>query len=338
MNKYARWLLRLIGPALLVFFLWRSDLGAIAGAFATLNPWPLALSLALFVIFIGVKTWRWAVIMREQGLTPPSYGHLFALYNIGLFAGGVTPGQSGDFVKGWYLRQRGLPLGPSLFSIVLDRLFDFLIMAPLAVLGLVVFIDVFPPETRDAVRAVTFGFAALIFVLTPGLMARGPREWAFARLSPLLPGRARGAAERIREQLAGLSLRPGALALLLLASILSAAATMVRIWLLYASLNLAGVPLLEIVGSTALIAILQALPISFAGIGVRDAVLVALLARHGHSPELALSLSALFLLLNVEHILIGFLVSLRYPLERADPATATPDPAPAAPPDGAAGR
>ena len=29
MNKYTRWLLRLIGPALLVFFLWKSDLGSI---------------------------------------------------------------------------------------------------------------------------------------------------------------------------------------------------------------------------------------------------------------------------------------------------------------------
>ncbi|MFO7170899.1 MAG: lysylphosphatidylglycerol synthase transmembrane domain-containing protein [Chloroflexota bacterium] len=316
MNRYTRWLIRLIGPALLAFFLWRSDLGAIGRAIASLNPWPLALSLALFVVFIGIKTWRWQLIMREQGLQPPPYGYLFALYNIGLFAGGVTPGQSGDFVKGWYLRQRGLPLGPSLFSIVLDRLFDFLVMAPLAVLGLVVFVDVFPPETRDAVRAATFGFAALIVVLTPALMARGPREWLFARLTPLLPRRARPAAERIRSQLAGLSLRAGPLALLLFASALSATSTMVRIWLLYASLSLYDVSLLDVVGSTALIAILQTLPISFAGIGVRDVVLVALLARYGHAPELALSLSALFLLLNLEHILVGFLVSLRYPLDR----------------------
>jgi uncharacterized membrane protein YbhN (UPF0104 family) len=74
------------------------------------------------------------------------------------------------------------------------------------------------------------------------------------------------------------------------------------------------VPLLAIISSTALIALLQALPISFAGIGVRDAVLIAVLAQYGYEKELAIILSALFLLLNIEHIIIGFLVSLRYPL------------------------
>lgn len=317
MNRYTRWLLRLIGPALLLFFLWRSDLRAIGAAFAALSWWPLLLSLGLFPLFILVKSWRWSLIMRELALSPPSLAYLCALYAIGLYAGGVTPGQSGDFVKGWYLRGRGLPLGPSLFSIVLDRLFDFFVMALLALLGLVAFLDVLPPEVQPAVRAFTIGFAAAVVLLTPTLMARAPREWLLARLAPLLPGRARAMSERFREQLGALSLRPAAFGALLLATALSAGSTMVRIWLLYVSLGLLDIPLVEVIGSTALIAILQALPISFAGIGVRDAVLVALLGRHGAPPELAISLSALFLLINIEHIVLGFLVSLRYPLGQA---------------------
>jgi uncharacterized protein (TIRG00374 family) len=314
MNTYTRWLLRLIGPALLVFFLARSDLRAIAAAFASLDLWPFLLSLALFAPFIAVKSWRWLLIMRELEIRPPSFGYLCVLYTIGLFAGGVTPGQSGDFVKGWYLRQKGLPLGPSLFSILLDRLFDLFVMALLALLGLVAFVDVLPEAMRPAVRVATVGFAAAIVLMIPALMARRPREWALLRLIPRLPGRVRSAAERFRGQLAPLSFRPSLFGMLVVASALSAASTMVRIWLLYPSLRLYDIPLLEIIGSTALIAILQALPISFAGIGVRDAVLVALLARHGHPPELAISLSTLFLLINIEHILLGFLVSLRYPL------------------------
>jgi glycosyltransferase 2 family protein len=328
MNQYARWLLRLIGPALLVFFLWRSDLRAIGQALAGLSWWPLLLSLGLMPLFIVVKAWRWSLIMRELALQPPSLAYLCALYTIGLYAGGVTPGQSGDFVKGWYLRDRGLPLGPSLFSIVLDRLFDFFVMALLALLGLVAFLDVLPPAVQPAVRAFTIAFAAVVVVLTPALMAHGPREWALGHLTPLLPGRVRGVAVHFRAQLQELRLRPGPFLLLLLATALSAGSTMVRIWLLYLALGLTSIPLIEIIGSTALIAILQALPISFAGIGVRDAVLVAVLGRHGAPPELAISLSALFLLVNIEHILVGFLVSLRYPLGRATAAEAEGDPVP----------
>ena len=86
------------------------------------------------------------------------------------------------------------------------------------------------------------------------------------------------------------------------------------VWLLFLALNLSNVPIPALVSSMALISILQALPISFSGVGVRDAVLIAVLASYGYGPDKALSLSALFLLVNIEHLLIGFLVSLRHPL------------------------
>jgi hypothetical protein len=60
--------------------------------------------------------------------------------------------------------------------------------------------------------------------------------------------------------------------------------------------------------------LLQALPISVSGIGIRDAVLVALLRTYDYPDAYALALSGLFLLINVEHIIVGFLFSLRYPI------------------------
>ena len=310
MNKYLRWAIRLIGPALLVLFLWRSDFSQLLAGLAQIRLLPLLLSLALFLPFVAIKAWRWNALMRELGMQPPTIRMSMALYMIGLYLGGATPGQSGDFIKAWYLRERGQPLASALFSIVLDRLFDFVIMALLALLALVAFLDVLPPSAQWAV----VGFAAAVFLATPLLMARGPRERLIDLALPLVPGRARGLLTRLRDQFAPLSLRPGPAARLLLASVGSASSTMLRIYLLFLALPLERVPLLSIISSTALIAILQALPISFSGIGVRDAILIAVLARYGYPSELALILSALFLLLNLEHMLLGFLVSLRYPL------------------------
>lgn len=319
MNKYTRWLLRLIGPALLAYFLYQSarqgQISAIVANLGSLSLWPLLLSLALYPGFVAVKSWRWNMIMAELGLAPPPLGFSMVLYMIGLFLGSTTPGQSGDFIKGWYLRERGQPLAPVLFSILLDRLFDVMIMALLALLGLAVFLDVLPPAARVA----TVAFAAAVILLTPGIMARRPREWLMNRALPLLPGRVRAAIARWRDQFAGLSLRPALLGRLLLASALSAGSTIVRIYLLFLSLRLVAVPVLAVVSSTALIAILQALPISVAGVGVRDGVLVAMLPLYGYTREQAISLSALFLLINIEQIIVGFLVSLRYPLGQPPP-------------------
>ena len=52
---------------------------------------------------------------------------------------------------------------------------------------------------------------------------------------------------------------------------------------------------------------------------MRDGILIAVLGRYGYRPEQALALSALFLLLNIEHILVGFIYSLRDPLGSAPP-------------------
>jgi hypothetical protein len=58
---------------------------------------------------------------------------------------------------------------------------------------------------------------------------------------------------------------------------------------------------------------------------VRDGVLIAILLPYGYQNEQALTLSALFLLVNLEHILVGFILSFWYPLGKL-----------AAPPDSAA--
>jgi Uncharacterised protein family (UPF0104). len=232
------WLLRLIGPALLIFFLWRSDLTALAAALVGIDPGPALLSLALMPVFIWVKAWRWSIIVREQGHTPPPLNDLAALYAIGLYAGGITPGQSGDFIKAWYLRERGVPLAPGLLSILLDRLFDFVIWAVMAVLSLTAFIDVFPAEARSTVQLATVGFAAAVLIATPGLMARTPREWALGLVIPRAPARVRAALERLRDQFAPLSLRFTPLLLLLISTIGSATSTFVRIYLMYLALRL----------------------------------------------------------------------------------------------------
>jgi len=264
-----------------------------------------------------VKAWRWNMLMRELCMQAPSLGYSMILYMIGLFWGSATPGQSGDFIKAWYLRERGQPLASGLFSILLDRLFDFLIMALLSLLGLIAFLHLFPEPLQAPIASATICFALAITLSIPALMARRPRDWLMARALRLAPRRAHAALGRWRDQFAGLDIRPGLMGSLLLATLCSATVTMVRLWLLFRALDITGVPIPALVSSMALIAILQALPISFSGVGVRDAVLIAVLASYGYGPDKALSLSALFLLVNMEHILIGFLVSLRYPLGSA---------------------
>jgi uncharacterized membrane protein YbhN (UPF0104 family) len=147
-------------------------------------------------------------------------------------------------------------------------------------------------------------------------MARRPRGWLLGRVRALAPRGARERMTRWQDQLDALDARVALVAMLLLATAVATAVVMVRWWLLFRALDVA-VPVMVLVSSSALISILQTLPISVSGIGVRDVVLVAVLTHYGYGSERALALSALFLVLVVEQMLVGFLVSMRHPLGAA---------------------
>jgi len=311
-NRHARWLTRLLGPAVLAYFLLTTDLHRIAANLREVRWLPLGLSLALFAGLVLTKAWRWRVLVQELGLAI-TLREACTLFMIGQFAGGATPGQTGDFVRAWYLRERGAPLSAGLFSILIDRLLDFFILAILSLFGLVAFLDIFPAALRPAILFTTVGFAMVVAIVVPALIARGPRRWLMTRLRGVAPKSAGERLERWQELLDTLEGRPALAVRLLLATIAATIVVMVRIWLLYRALDVV-IPIPLLVSASALISILQTLPVSVAGVGVRDAVLIAVLTHHGYAPERALALSALFLLLTVEQMLIGFFVSMRHPL------------------------
>ncbi|HMQ29281.1 MAG TPA: lysylphosphatidylglycerol synthase transmembrane domain-containing protein [Chloroflexaceae bacterium] len=311
MKKLLPWLLRLLGPALLILFLLNADLGQLWATLSGALLWPIALSLLLMPPFVIIKSWRWVRILREMGLgldLPTAC----ALYTVGLFYGATTPGQAGDLLKAVYLRDRGQPLAPATLSVVLDRLFDLLVMAALATVGIFALGQLLP--SRELQGLLVAGMGAGLVTLTVVLLARGPRQWSLTVALPRVAPGLTASLARWNSQLSGLALRPGPMVAIVAASLLSACFTFLRLWLLFLALGLDRVPLYVVVGASALIAVLQVLPISIAGVGIRDAVLIAILRPYGYSAEQALTLSALFLLINLEHILVGFVVSFWYPL------------------------
>lgn len=314
MKKYLPLLLRLLGPALLILFLFNADLGKLWLTLREVALWPIALSLLLMPPFVMIKSWRWMRLLREMGIGLDLLTAC-ALYTVGLFYGATTPGQAGDLLKAVYLRERGHPLPPAMLSVVLDRLFDLLIMAALATLGIFALGQLLPSRELQTALVVLMGLG--MAVLTTVLLARGPRQWTLTVLLPRIAPRLTATLTRWNSQLSTLALSPRLLIAVSLASLISASFTFVRLWLLFLALGLDLVPLYVVVGASALIAVLQVLPISIAGVGVRDAVLIAILQPYGYSAEQALTLSALFLLLNIQHILVGFIVSFWYPLGRS---------------------
>ncbi len=318
MRSVLVWLLRLIGPLLLIGFLLTSDLERLWQIVRSAQPAPIILSLALLPPFLIAKSWRWITLLRAMNL------HLdlptaCALYMVGIFYGTTTPGQAGDLLKAVYLRERGLPTAPALLSVVLDRLCDLLIMAALATIGVFALGRLLP--SRELQQAIVVLMAVGLATVTVLLTARRPRSWLLTEVLPRFAPRLRSRLDQWNEQMHSLTITPKLIATVSLATIVSVGFTFFRLWLLFLALDLQAVPFLVVIGSSALVSVVQVLPISIGGVGVRDVVLVATLAAYGYAQEQALTLSALFLLISVEHILVGFIVSFWFPLGRSGTMT-----------------
>jgi uncharacterized membrane protein YbhN (UPF0104 family) len=119
---------------------------------------------------------------------------------------------------------------------------------------------------------------------------------------------ARGLPGRLKRLAAGqIGVGAGALGVAAGWTVVSFAVSIFRVWLMAVALGITLAPadLSGIVGLTTVAALV---PVSVAGAGPRDAVMVALLAHLGYGAEQALALSALILLLNLANAAFGYAV------------------------------
>lgn len=309
-----RWGPRIIGVLLFVIVLRSVGVDRVWAALRGADPWPLLPAFLATIPFIAVKAWRWAGLAAGLGTPRISPVEALRLYSIGLWWGQATPGQAGDFVKAWYLRRQGAALAPALTSCILDRLFDF--VALFALSGFALFAYAGGGQSVLLVVAAFILVCAMIAAVVTERW-RTPLLALLARLTPR-PLRERLSGIELLRSLAELRLDARQLLPALAWTLASWIVSVGRVWLCFIAVGV-HLPLADFL----IVVMLQTLAglISIGGIGTRDAVLVAALARYGYDGGQAVAISFLILGLNFANILPGFLLWLRNPIPRAEPTT-----------------
>ncbi len=300
--RRGRPLFNLIGLVLLVALIiyFRIDLRQTLAFLVRANGWDVALAVLLFVPFLFAKAWRWQVILRDLELPLP-FAQSLRLYALGLGAGMVTPGQVGDAVKAAYFRNRGL--GRALLSVVLDRLWDVLVLLLLAGAGAFLFWREFEGEWI----ALALLIAGCGVALAATASAR-VQVWLFAQLARLRRS-ADGQAAFEPVRLSGMQiLRQFGL------TALATAVVYLRLYLLVAALDVR-LDVIPFVAAMSLASVAALLPVSISGVGTRDAALLLVAPVLGIRSEQALGISALILFLSIINGLVGFGVWLNWKLE-----------------------
>jgi uncharacterized protein (TIRG00374 family) len=304
-----KWVVRLIGIALFAYILiFRIDLSGLSAVLSKLKTLPLALSVILVFPFILIKASRWTLFLKDFNISLSGKG-TFSLYAIGLFAGHATPGQLGEFSKAIFMKKLGYPYDSSIVTILFDRIFDLFILLLLALVGAVAFRGLLVGQI--SIFIFSFVGISLLLLLVASAQVRAYLMGTIG--ASLLPKKLK---EGLRnssfwQKMKQVTLKRNTMLKALALSIFAFAFAFFRYYLLILSLNIS-ISFWFFIGSVAIASVVSFIPVSFAGIGTRDATLIYLFAYLGIKQEQAVSFSLLILLLLLVNMIIGFICWLRF--------------------------
>ena len=292
-----------VSLALLGLLLGRVDRAQVAALLLEANPMLLGLAFAATVVAWLLNTYKWRQLLRALG-HQLAYRDLLALNYIGVFYSLVLPGQvSGEVMKGLRLTQSGCPAAHGAVSIGVDRLTGVLALGVLGLAGLLAApqIDVSRPLLWFAAAVTGLSAGALLFVAArpPRMGGWFPRARPFSYVRSLLSTlwQALAAYGNARSVLLrALVLAVGFQVLVTFSNYLAALAVGVE------------VPFMGLVWIVALVSLVHMLPVSFAGLGVREGAYVFFLSQYGVPLASGLSLSlAIFGLILLQGVVGGAL-------------------------------
>lgn len=139
----------------------------------------------IYFVAVWARTWRWHYMLRSLKVVP--LRHLFPVVVIGYMGNNVYPARAGEVIRAYLLRRKEqVPMSGSLATIVVERVFDGLVML------LFIFISLpltpMPAWLRQIVILASllfFGALALFFALAAAPQrAQAVALWLIERVLP----------------------------------------------------------------------------------------------------------------------------------------------------------
>ncbi len=299
-SNLLRFLVRLTGPLLLILVIWSLDDRAALWEAMKHASWPhLAAATALIIPVIHLKVARWRGLLAARGF---AYGlrRTYAAVLPSLYLGMLTPGRVGDALRIQYVhREIDVPYSDGLATTVMDRFSDLYVVALVAAVGLVHFASILRADLANATWV-----AVAIALIAPLLtMVRGPADlfgWVLRRLT-----------DRWHESYGNVlrSMRSLVWKCLTFAVPLAAAAfaiNYVQGWLIARAIGV-DLTYLDVASLLSATSLLGLMPISIAGVGVRELFLALVFPALGLPAAQGVAWGLLiFACINLSTVLVGF--------------------------------
>src|SRR5450759_449108 len=127
MKQWQFWVGVLISVVFLYFGLRWLKLGDFWQAIQTANYWWILPGVAVFFVGLWVRAWRWHYLLRPMKKIPTR--RMFPVTCIGYMGNNIYPARAGEVLRAVILKRReGVPISASLATIIVERIFDGVVM------------------------------------------------------------------------------------------------------------------------------------------------------------------------------------------------------------------
>ncbi len=135
MKRWQFWLGLLIGGLFLYYSLGKLQLDEVWRQMQTANLWWLLPGIAVYFVGVWARAWRWHYLLKP--IKQISTNAMFPIVTIGYMGNNIFPARAGEVLRAFVLRKKhGVPVSASLATIVVERIFDGVVMLMFVIFNL----------------------------------------------------------------------------------------------------------------------------------------------------------------------------------------------------------
>jgi glycosyltransferase 2 family protein len=267
--------------AILIFLFWKVEFNAVGfgKTLRSVHTGYYLLSLFGVILVLGIKSYRWRLLIRNEGVNYSAY-KAFAAFMSSDAIGIVTPGRIGEIARLYYVRQETtISFYRAFKTIVSDRIFDFTMLGWFGLSGMLFYFKTFGDHpgiyyALGILVVFVIGYIVLIKLLAKILEYKKVSRLPIVRF--------------IYESfLAVVGKRSLAMWII---TVLAYSMYFGFSWLIMIALRLTP-SYIDVVFIMSIMSLSTIIPLSVAGFGTREATLVLLFAYYGLASETAISFS-----------------------------------------------
>ncbi|MFQ5735698.1 MAG: lysylphosphatidylglycerol synthase transmembrane domain-containing protein [Thermodesulfobacteriota bacterium] len=302
MKSFLGVILKIGVSVFILYFLFRSmDLRAFWTTMVSVQPLAVVFVAALFAASQTISSYRWSVILKKDIEVP--YRKVLSIYFIGMFFNNFLPTMvGGDVVKAYYLYKHTRKGHIALASIFLDRYAGFFALMSITVIALAF-------GGYSLIKGT--GLPGLFVLLLGGFYGAslviwvGPlHSWAMKIMAKIHFYGINHKIDTFYKVLMGYKKHYDILLTIFICSLLVQGGTIISFYVLGRGLGI-DVPVGYYFLFIPLTTTVSMLPISLAGLGLREGAFVYLFTRVGVAQEQALTLSLMWFVTSVLVSMIG---------------------------------